>query len=138
MAKDEQVISKKAMIKGRDELILLADDNRLLRLVTEEILIDLKFRVVSAVDGEDALELYQKHKNEISLVILDIVMPKMNGLDAAVKIHQLDSTMPVIFTTGQDKEGTLAAQQKIRNSVVLNKPFSVERLSETINQLLDL
>ncbi len=136
--KGEQVSPERTIVKGNDQLILIADDNEPLREVIEATLINLKFRVISAVDGEDAFNLYEKHKNEICLVILDVIMPKINGVDAAVKIRQLDSTMPIIFATGYDKKGAISAQQQVKNSVILNKPFSAKELSKTINQLLYL
>jgi len=135
--KKEQSLTAKVKIVGNEKLILVADDNEQLREILEDNLINLGYRVITAVDGEDAYLRYKKNKDKIALVVLDVVMPKMNGVDAAIKIRRLNSTTPVIFVTGYYMEGAMNAQKQVEHSVVLSKPFSSEKLSETIFQLLE-
>ena len=135
--KNEQLLQERVIVKANDELILVADDDNELHQVIRSVLLSLGYRVITAVNGEDAFRLYEKHKDEIALALLDIVMPKMNGIDLATRIRQLNSNVAIIFTTGYNKEETLKAQQQVEKSIVLNKPFLAEQLSEAISQLLD-
>ena len=125
------------MSEKNKELILFADDDRLLRILTEELLLEFGYRVLIATNGEEAVNLYEQHRNEISLAILDITMPKIDGLAAASKMQLLNNQLPVIFITGKGSNEYLETTREIKNSVVLNKPYTPERLSETIRKALD-
>jgi len=125
------------MSEKNKELILFADDDRLLRILTEELLLEFGYRVLIATNGEEAVNLYEQHRNEISLAILDITMPKIDGLAAASKMQLLNNQLPVIFITGKGSNESLEASREIKNSVVLNKPYTPEKLSETIRKALD-
>jgi CheY-like chemotaxis protein len=135
--KDDQLTVESTPAKANGELILVADDNSVLRMITEEALFDMGYRVITAVDGVDALNNYEKHMNEIVLVILDVVMPKMNGVDTARKLRLLKNNLPIIFTTGYDKVEALKNQQDIENSIILSKPFPPEKLNHSIAKLLE-
>ncbi len=77
--------------------ILVVDDDENLRLLYEEELKDEGYRVVTAKDGESALRAMEREK--LDLVVLDIVMPKMDGMDALGRIIGKDRTLPVILHT---------------------------------------
>ena len=107
-------------------------------MIIEEALLDLGYKVITAIDGEDALNLYEKHKNEVALVILDVVMPKMNGVIAALRMRQLNNTLPIIFTTGYDMDEALKDHPEIKNSILLSKPFAPEKLDHTVASILKI
>ncbi len=134
---EEETVPSFEPAMGQSELILIVDDEEQLREVIKAVLQKLGYRVLTAVDGMAAVKLYKEHANQIDLVILDVVMPKMGGVEAARLIRQSNPRVPIMFATGYDKEQALKAQQEVANSLVLNKPFSVESLSQTIKQLLD-
>jgi len=121
---------------GHSELILVADDDIQIRNVITAVLQQLGYRVMSAADGMEAARIHKRFTKEIDLAILDVVMPKMGGVDAAKMIRQSNPQVPIIFATGYDKEAALKAQQGISNSLVLNKPFPIGELSQVIKQLL--
>ena len=124
------------MVMGMNETILLVDDEPVLRRTTSELLNNIGYRVLEAGDGEEALQMFSAQTNEISLIISDIVMPKMGGVELAEEVRRLDNDMPIIFVTGYDKERALSVSQGIDCNLVLNKPFNIEYLSHAIRDML--
>ncbi|TLS68650.1 PAS domain S-box protein [Mariprofundus erugo] len=121
--------------QGQSETVLLVDDEETLRSVSAEVLRDIGYTVMAACNGREALELLREHT--IDLLITDIVMPEMGGIDLAEQVRRHRSSLPIIFVTGYNKDYTLKLQTGIDNSIVLNKPFEFGTLSQTIRQLLD-
>lgn len=84
--------------------ILIADDETVVRRVASMALQRKGFQVIEAVDGSDALQKFMERKDEISLVLLDLNMPAMNGQETFSLIRTLAPTLPVIFSSGFSKE----------------------------------
>lgn len=80
--------------------ILVVDDEAIVRMTTAAILRSLGYSVTLAVNGKDAVEVYEKEKDTIDLVILDLVMPEMNGEDAFAVLKQINPDVKVILTSG--------------------------------------
>jgi len=124
-------------ISGHGELILLVDDEACMLETSGEVLRSMSYDVLEAADGEQALALFKMHQHDIALIITDIVMPKMGGVDLAKYVRKLDTDIPIIFATGYDKEHAFSGKSTIDQSIVVNKPFSFELLSQQIRKLLD-
>jgi len=120
---------------GEGETILLVDDNLLVVEATEQVLLELGYRVIVARNGLEAIEAFRAHP-EIDLVLLDVVMPLMTGPEAAREIRQLKSGARIIFATGYDPESTPARSQGLQDEIVLSKPFSVQELSLLLREQL--
>jgi len=76
-------------------------------------------------------------QNDIALVISDIVMPDMSGVDAANKMRELNSKLPVILMTGYDIKDALVSNNEIEGCIILSKAFSLKVLSRNIRSLLE-
>jgi len=122
--------------KGNAELILLVDDEPRVRAVTAEILRSLNFEVIEADDGIKACELSASMGSEISLIIMDVIMPRLGGIEAACNIRQTCEQIPIIFMTGYSNELSSESFVSLQRVVVLNKPCSIEELTLHIHQLL--
>ncbi|ATX81353.1 PAS domain S-box-containing protein [Mariprofundus ferrinatatus] len=122
---------------GQNELILLVDDEDMLRNTSAELLRNIGYRVIDAADGESALQLFRESSKEISLLITDIVMPRMGGVELAEAARKIREDIPVIFITGYDREQSLADSHGGDKSMLLNKPFEVAYLSQVIRNLID-
>jgi len=125
------------IVSGRGEMILLVDDEACMLETSGEVLRSMSYDVLEAIDGEQALALFMMHKADIALIITDIVMPKMGGVDLAKAVRALDADIPIIFATGYDKEHAFSGKATIDQSIIVNKPFSFELLSQHIRRLLD-
>jgi CheY-like chemotaxis protein len=91
---------------GAKELILIVDDEEFVTLLTERILTDEGYRVITARDGFSAIEIYRKLGKAISLVILDFTMPVMDGAEVFHELRQIDPDAAVVLSSGfteQDK-----------------------------------
>ena len=125
------------MNMGMNETILLVDDEEVLRSTTSELLSSIGYRVLEAENGQEALQRFTENHNEIAIIITDIVMPKMGGVELVEEVRRIQGDMPIIFVTGYDKDRALSVSQGIDCSIVLNKPFNIEYLSQSIRQLID-
>jgi CheY-like chemotaxis protein len=126
-----------ANTRGGRETILLAEDDKIIIEMAKSILERTGYTVLTAMDGEEALEVFHAHKDEIALIILDVVMPKIGGEDASEKIHALRSGIPILFTSGYSAF-TLDLLSAPEGCVrFLAKPYSIEDLLTAVRELLD-
>ena len=123
------------LLMGDGETLLLVDDEDDIRTTTHEILNSLGYVTLEAANGEEALELFNTNRDEIRVVISDVVMPKMGGVDLMKAIHQLDWGIPVLLMTGYDMD-KIDGLDDFETVHVMNKPFSMQELSETVQELL--
>ena len=116
--------------------ILVADDSRTLRMLLEQILAAENFQVISACDGVQAMELFQKEQPE--LVVLDIMMPYMDGIEVAQRIRKskLEGYVPIIFVTGMSDEDNLKRCVDVGGDDFIVKPFNPVMLAAKVNSLL--
>jgi CheY-like chemotaxis protein len=118
--------------EGHGETILLVDDQQQVRETGKKVLEDLGYRVLIASNGQEAVEVFQSHSEEIELVILDIVMPTMGGDEAARCVRQINPQVKIIFSTGYD----MNIQTNMEKETIITKPFSIVQMSHLIRQQL--
>ncbi len=97
---EEPAISHETLPLRGNETVLLAEDDAAVRKLMRDLLEEFGYTVVEAVDGEDAVKAFMRRRKSIDLVVLDVVMPKMNGRDAYTHIHKAKSDVKVLFTSG--------------------------------------
>ena len=124
-------------LRGGTEGILIAEDNDDLREAAQEILASLGYQVIAAQDGEEAVRVFERHVNQIDLVFMDVVMPKLNGPEAYLRMAALKPGIPAIFTTGYATETALIPLRTRENSVVLQKPYGSHYLAQKLREKLD-
>ena len=122
--------------QGNGEGILLVDDDAQVLETGQDVLQSLGYRVFCAANGLEAIALYKSHQHEIALVILDMVMPKMGGVEAAQQICAFDDRAKVIFSTGYDKDRQENPTGFMDNKAILSKPYTIPELSRIIQQYL--
>lgn len=123
-------------LESHGELILLADDDEMVRDVTSETLRNMGYKVIEADDGSRLLDLFVNHRDAVDLVLVDMVMPKIGGWKAAEKLRSLRPDLPIIFMTGYDREHLINTHGEMDNTRVLSKPFPADHLNATIRDLL--
>jgi DNA-binding response OmpR family regulator len=121
--------------------VLLADDEVDLRTVGRIFIEKLGFQVIVAADGHEALEVFQRHHAPpaelIALVILDLTMPRMGGVEAMKAIRQIDGGMPVLIASGCDPHEMSPHFTQGGCNGFIQKPFRLSELSGRIRALLD-
>jgi two-component system, cell cycle sensor histidine kinase and response regulator CckA len=114
------------------ETLLLAEDHDSTREMARQTLVNLGYRVLSAVDGEEALRLCEGETP--AMAILDLVMPKMGGPETAAKLADRFENLLVLFTSGYSQESRGA---EIKRSRFLQKPYSPTSLGRVVRDILD-
>jgi PAS domain S-box-containing protein len=124
---------EKEVVRGHGELILLVDDDTEIIKMGKVVLESLGYRTLTAINGREAVDLFQEHSEEIELCILDLVMPIMGGDEAAQAIRQINPHTKVIFSTGYDRN----LRDGMEHEAVLSKPSPIKEMSFLIRQQLD-
>ncbi len=119
---------------GHGELILFIDDDRSVREMVAPTLTEHGYRVLTAANGAEALALFDQHQREVRLVLADIAMPVMDGLEMMEKLHSRQPDLPVVLMSGtfDAEKGPLPA----RTAGFLTKPFRLEQLLAVITDAL--
>ncbi|MBP9020800.1 MAG: response regulator [Syntrophobacterales bacterium] len=119
------------------ETILLVDDEEVVTNVVREMLESLGYTVISALNGKDALELYRQDWDRIDLVILDMIMPQMSGYEVFEALKALNPKVKVILATGYSMKEQAAKIMERGCRAFMQKPFSIQELSNKIRTVLD-
>jgi len=119
------------------ETILFVEDVKELCELAGEALRGFGYTVLEASDGQKALNLIKKKKNEIDLLITDIVMPFMNGDELAEEALQLIPSLKVIYTSGYTQDRIVHNGTLQKGITFLRKPYSILQLSRKIREVLD-
>ncbi|MBW2409159.1 MAG: response regulator, partial [Deltaproteobacteria bacterium] len=119
------------------EGILLVDDEEMILDVGQRMLIKLGYNVFTATDGVEALEIYKEYRDSIDVIILDMVMPKLNGGDTFDRIKALNSDAKVLLSSGYSINGQ--AQEILNRGCdgFIQKPFNIQSLSQNIRMVLE-
>jgi two-component system, cell cycle sensor histidine kinase and response regulator CckA len=121
---------------GGRETILLVEDQDALRTTLRDVLTDYGYVVHTAPDGATALALLEAHVDEISILITDVVMPKMGGRDLANAVLARRPGLPVLFVSGYAPDEQLRRSAEDRTVAFLQKPFLPEQLARAVRELL--
>ena len=134
---DAPEIKAPVELRKGTETILIADDHDGLRQTAHEMLRELGYQVLTAVNGREAVDLFKCNTARIDLVLLDVMMPEMDGPEAYEQIKLLRSNIPVIFSSGYTPDAVPFIAAVGRDSLVLQKPYTMKTLSQTIRASLD-
>jgi len=117
------------------ETVLLVEDEKALRTVGRKMLEMYGYTVLLAADGAAGLELAQNHPDPIQLLMTDIVMPKMGGIELAEQLSTLRPGLKVLYTSGYNDSG--GNPQRVAGARYLQKPYAMKDLARTLRELLD-
>jgi DNA-binding NtrC family response regulator len=117
-------------------ILLIADDEALVRTSTRRYFKRLGFTVVVAEDGASTVAIVEEQAPEISVMILDLTMPNMSGLEAFEQIRALDPELPVILCSGYSVEDAQLDRSMLGGKTeFMQKPFDMDILTRLVNQL---
>ncbi|MBW1741586.1 MAG: response regulator [Deltaproteobacteria bacterium] len=98
---------------------------------------DPKSRVLIARDGKEAVEVYKKNRDDIDIVVLDMVMPNMGGGEAYDRMKQINPDIKVLLSSGYSIDGQATEILERGCDGFIQKPFSMKELSEKIKEILE-
>ena len=119
------------------ETILVVDDEDMIWEILIENLQDLGYTVILAEHGEDAVEIYRENPGFVDVVILDMVMPKMNGREAFYELKKIDENVKVLLSSGYMAEGEAGDLLENGAKGFLRKPYKMIDLAKKMRELLD-
>ena len=124
-------------IAGGSETILLAEDEPGIRIVINEILTEFGYSVLEAADGEEAITMFREHGKRIDLLILDVIMPRLNGMEALQAISRIRPGTRAIFMSGHPADILRSKGILNKNAPFLLKPLTPHTLLTKVREVLD-
>ena len=122
------------VLKG-NETVLVVDDIELVRIFLNDALPMFGYNVICAEDGIDGLKKFRENKGKIHVMLLDVVMPKLNGIELFEEINKLESNAKALFMSGYNEIfDRTNLQDKIK---CISKPFAIKTLLKEIREVLD-
>jgi two-component system cell cycle sensor histidine kinase/response regulator CckA len=116
--------------------ILLVDDEEMVLGVGVKMLENLGYTVLEAKGGREAVEVYNENKNEVDMVILDMIMPEMGGGEAYDRMKEINSDVKVLLSSGYSLDGQASEILRRGCDAFIQKPFTVKELSGRISEIL--
>jgi PAS domain S-box-containing protein len=126
-----------APLQGGSETILVCEDDAILLRLSTKVLKHYGYRVVEAVDGQDAVDKFIEYGDSIHLVILDAIMPKKNGREACQEMRMMRPDLKAVFVSGYARDIFAEGNALNGNSIFIQKPFSPNDLVAKVRELLD-
>jgi CheY-like chemotaxis protein len=132
-----RVSAAPAPLQRGSETVLLAEDSEDVRTLTKIVLTDAGYTVIDTMDGEDAFRAFLEHRNSISLVILDMIMPKKNGWECYESIRAVNPEVKVLFTSGYAADALQMKAILDQGLQYIAKPASPQELLRKVREVLN-
>jgi signal transduction histidine kinase/CheY-like chemotaxis protein len=116
---------------------LVADDEEAIREITSALLQRFGFRVITAADGFETVDLYAENAGDITLLLMDLNMPRLNGIEAVQRIRHINPSVPVLFMSGYPREQVMERFGHQPHTDFVRKPFQSEELLAGIRNVME-
>jgi len=134
---DSETQTLEMPIQGGTETILIVDDEEHLRNLVTTILKHHGYQVVTASNGKEALETYNREHEKIALVILDLIMPEMDGKKCLAEILNINLKAKVLIATGHSEGGIILENSLPGARGLVAKPYEIRKLLQSVREVLD-
>ena len=124
------------LAKG-SEVLLLVDDEEMILEIGKDMLEKLGYRIIVAKNGMQAVEIYEREQNEIDMVILDMIMPDMNGSETYERLKEINPAVKTLLSSGYSLNGRAQAIINSGCNGFIQKPFNLASLSQKVRKILD-
>ncbi len=133
---ESELIEGLTIPKGKGELILVVDDEATIREITKASLETHNYRVITANDGMEAIAAYVKNQAEIAVVLMNMMMPIMDGTTAIRTLQKINPEVKVIAVSGQNFTSQMFSDRHLNISSFLAKPYTTKALLQRISDLV--
>jgi len=123
---------------GTGKTILVLDDEPDVRKLVVTMLSSSGYRVLSAANGESAIKTFQKSKQPVDLVLLDVVSPGLSGPMVADRLTELQPGLRVLFMSGYDNTNVVQRYVVDKGHALLTKPFTARQLAKKVGEVLNI
>ena len=123
--------------QGGTETLLLVEDKETVRKVVKEMLETFGYTVLTAENGEEALQIYRSHSEEIALVLSDMVMPKMGGRELYDALVTINPEVKVVLMSGHGMQEDIAELRAIGLKEFVDKPLDFNKLGKAVREALN-
>ena len=120
----------------KDLTVLVVDDEARMRKLIKDFLVQKDFNILEAEDGEKALKVYNENKSKINLILLDVMMPKLDGWSVLRQIRQENKALPIIMLTARSEEQDELFGFELGVDEYIAKPFSPKILVARVEAIL--
>jgi len=134
--KEKRPETKLIVANSGEVTVLIAEDEPALLETLQLLLEGLGYDVITAVDGHRAVEIFKKYKEQISVVILDMRMPNMNGAQAFKILRELKPDIPIIISTGFEHDEKIDMIMEAGAVAIINKPYRISELAKCITMAI--
>jgi two-component system, cell cycle sensor histidine kinase and response regulator CckA len=117
--------------------ILLVDDEEMIRLAGKRILEKMGYQVLLAADGMEGIRVFSEHKEKLSVVILDMMMPVMDGEETFLRLKEISADVPVLLSSGYSKEEKAEQLLAEGADAFIQKPFDMKSLQASLEALIN-
>ncbi|MFH1674924.1 MAG: response regulator [Pseudomonadota bacterium] len=128
---------KSDQLRRGSETILLVDDDERVIWVAEQLLKTLGYRTLLAKSGKEGIEVYKKNKDKIDMVILDMIMPEMDGRETYGRIKKINPDVKVLIASGYSMDEHITELLDRGCNDFIPKPFRIKSLSDKLREILD-
>jgi len=137
----EKIVNKsvnlpKIVVKGT-ETVLLVDDEELVLDVGKDLLETMGYRVLSARDGQEAIEIYKENQDKIDIIILDMIMPNLSGGKVYDELKKINADVKTLLSSGYSIDGQASEILQRGCNGFIHKPFSINELSGKLREILE-
>jgi DNA-binding NtrC family response regulator len=123
--------------KGNNETILVADDEPIIREIVKNILDEANYKSIIVDNGFDAVKYYEAMQKSISLVLIDMSMPEMNGLETVKKMIEINPDVKAIICSGFKHDDIETQTNELKLASIVEKPFTLYKLSKVLYEVLN-
>ncbi|MFA6541644.1 MAG: PAS domain S-box protein [Bacteroidota bacterium] len=127
---DKQYVAK------NNELVFIVDDEEIMRELAVELLTEAGYRVITAKNGREAVEIFRMKNHEIDLVIMDLIMPELDGGQAYLEMKKIKSKFNIFFCSGFVTDDLIASVLSDENLKALQKPFKAQQLLKMVYDVM--
>ncbi|MCL2063742.1 MAG: response regulator [Candidatus Cloacimonetes bacterium] len=129
-------IKEQKPLNGNGETILVVDDDALIRQIASSILSEANYKVLLAEDGPIAIDRYRENRDIISLVMLDLIMPEMNGKDTYIELKKINPSVKTILCSGFINDELITNMTSIGINHFIKKPFTINLYTKMVYDVL--
>jgi CheY-like chemotaxis protein len=133
--KEEPTLDQKLIVGS--ETILLVDDESIVINVCKEMIEKLGYDVITAKSGKQAVDTFREKSEDIDLIILDMIMPGMDGDQTFDQLREINSSIPILLSSGYSLNSQAKKIMEKGCNGFIQKPFLITQLSEKIQNILD-